>query len=363
MKILNIGSIAFDSIKTPFGQAKKTLGGSATYFSLAASFFAQPAIVAVVGEDFNNAHEKVFQNRKIDLSGLEHKKGESFFWSGKYNFDLNTRKTLKLKLNVFADFQPKLLPHHCQSQYVFLGNIHPKLQMQVLKQIKQPRLVGLDTVDFWIERNLGDLKQVLKLVDVFVINDSEARELSKEYNLVKAAKKILGMMVPPPPRPGGSTPPMLGGDGPKSPPILGGVAAAGGRGGNKILIIKQGEHGLLMFYNSPPARGGVPAGRGGGRDGDDKVSNLKIFNLPGYPLETVFDPTGAGDSFAGGFMGYLASADKLDEHHLKRACVYGSVVASFCVEDFGTKRLEKLTKKEIQNRFAEFKHLTHFEIK
>jgi sugar/nucleoside kinase (ribokinase family) len=348
VKILNIGSIAFDSIKTPFGQAKKTLGGSATYFSLAASFFAQPAIVAVVGEDFNNAHKKVFQNRKVDLSGLEHKKGESFFWSGKYNFDLNTRKTLKLKLNVFADFQPKLLPHHCQSQYVFLGNIHPKLQMQVLKQIKQPRLVGLDTVDFWIERNLGDLKQVLKLVDVFVINDSEARELSREYNLVKAAKKILGMM---------SATPSL------SPSPL----SASGRG--KTLIIKQGEHGLLMFYKASslllsPSEGRVPECIRGGERLNKKFneSNLKIFNLPGYPLETVFDPTGAGDSFAGGFMGYLASADKLDEHHLKRACVYGSVVASFCVEDFGTKRLEKLTKQEIQNRFAEFKRLTHFEI-
>jgi len=304
--LLTVGSVAFDSIKTPFGQAKKTLGGSATYFSLAASFFAQPSIIAVVGQDFQHRHKQILQKRQIDLSGLRVQKGKSFAWTGEYFLDLNTRQTLKLALNVFADFKPQLLLHHRQSPYVFLGNIHPKLQLQVLRQIENSKLVGLDTVDFWIEHNLKELQKVLKLVDVFVINEAEARQLSKERNLRQAAKKIIRMM--------GKT---------KSP----------------ILIIKQGEYGLLMFYHG------------------------EIFNSPGYPLETIFDPTGAGDSFAGGFMGYLAGVDKVDENHLKRACIFGSVIASFCVEDFGTKRLERLTKKEIQNRFAEFKHLTHFEIK
>jgi len=315
-KLLVVGSVAFDSIKTPFGKIDRTLGGSASYFSLAASFFTKPSVIAVVGEDFKNSDRKILQRKNIDLSGLEQQKGKSFFWRGEYNFDLSSRETLELQLNVFSQFKPRLLPHHKQARYVFLGNIHPKLQLEVLKQIKKPTLVGLDTIDFWIEKNLSDLKKVLKLVDVFVINESEARELSQEFNLVKAAKKILGMMS-------------------KHP----------------ILIIKQGEHGLLMF-SSPPQSMGRGRGRG-----------LNIFNLPGFPLEKVFDPTGAGDSFAGGFMGYLASVDDVSDAHLKRACVYGSVVASFCVENFGTKSLEKLTRANINHRFQQFKHLTHFEIK
>lgn len=303
MKILSVGSVAFDSIKTPFGEAKNLLGGSATYFSLAARFFATPAIVAVVGQDFTDEHRQIFTKNDIDVSGLVKLPGKTFAWGGEYGFDLNTRQTLFTHLNVFENFKPQLHEEHQNAPFVFLGNIQPNLQKLVLNQIKHPKLVGLDTMNLWIQNTPTELAEVLKLIDVLVINDSEARQLSQEHNLAKAAKKIRLMMRP-----------------------------------QAVLVIKQGEHGLLMFYNNT------------------------IFNLPGYLLEDVFDPTGAGDSFAGGFMGYLAQAGEITEANLKRACVFGSVVASFCVEDFGTKRLETLTKQDIDQRFAQFKQLTYFEL-
>lgn len=298
-----VGSVAYDSIKTPFGKIDKALGGSATYFSLASSLFAPTQVVAVVGNDFKDLD--VFKKRKIDISGIKKAKGKTFHWSGKYHFDLNTRDTLKTELGVFAGFKPKLDEHHKKSEYVFLGNIQPKLQLEVLKQINNPKLVGLDTMNLWIQTARRDLLAVMKNIDLLVINDGEARQLSKEHNLLKAARKILKLM---------------------------------GNQKSDVLVIKQGEHGLLMFHRG------------------------YIFNLPGYPLEDVIDPTGAGDSFAGGLIGYLAKTDDVSLTNLKKAAVAGSVVASFCVEKMGTKRLQNLTVGEIKKRSAEFKKLTHFEV-
>jgi sugar/nucleoside kinase (ribokinase family) len=319
--LLIVGSVAFDSIETPFGKIKKTLGGSAGYFSLAASFFARPSVVAVVGKDFTAVHGLVLKKKNIDISGLEQKAGKTFSWGGKYSFDLNNRETLFTHLNVFESFKPKLSADHKTAKYVFLGNIHPTLQLDVLSQVKKPKLVGLDTMNLWIKKTPKELAKILRLVDVFVINDSEARQLSGEHNLVKGAKGIMGMMSP-------TTPPSDALGHPSS-----------GRRGSPTLIIKQGEYGLLMF-------------RGGG-----------IFHLPGYPLEDVTDPTGAGDSFAGGFMGYLCregSRPFPTWGSLKRACVAGSVMASFCCEQLGTKRLQNLSPRDIAKRFAEFKKLTNF---
>src|SRR3989344_4770643 len=300
-QILVVGSVAFDSITTPFGKADNTLGGSATYFSLASSLFAPTSIVGVVGNDFRDFD--IYRKHRIDISGMEKQKGETFYWAGRYHYDLNTRDTLKLKLGVFKNFQPKLSELHKQSKFVFLANIQPHLQLQVLKQIKRPKLVGLDTATEWINQTKPALLRVLKLVDVVVINDGEARELSKENNLIKASKKILKMM-----------------------------------GGQKsdTLIIKQGEHGLLLFHQS------------------------SIFNLPGYPLENVIDPTGAGDSFAGALMGYLARTGDLSPANLKKACAVASTVASFCVENFGTKRLQSIRLSDVNQRLAEYKKLINF---
>jgi len=303
MDILVVGSVAFDTIETPFGKIDDALGGSATYFSLGASHFSKAGIVAVVGQDFTEDHRKILQDKKVDLSGLEQLPGKSFRWGGRYGFDMNTRETLFTHLNVFENFKPKLLPHHLDKEFVFLGNIHPSLQTRVLKQIKKPKLIGLDTTNMWIEQTRGQLLDVLKLVDVFIINDAESRELSGEHNLLKAAKKILEMMQ-------------------KASPTL---------------VIKQGEHGLLMF------------GQG------------QYFNLPGYPLEDVLDPTGAGDTFAGGFMGYLAKCGDLSWDNFKKAAVFGSVTASFCVEKMGTQRLQEISLDDIKKRYAEFQKLTHFE--
>jgi sugar/nucleoside kinase (ribokinase family) len=303
MSILIVGSVAFDSIETPFGKVADALGGSATYFSLAAGNFTKPSVVAVVGQDFTQNHRRVLEKKNVDLSGLEQTSGQSFRWGGKYGFDLNNRETLFTHLNVFENFRPKLLPHHLDKQYVFLGNIHPALQLQVLKQIKKPKVVGLDTMNLWIKQTRDQLLEVLKLVDIFIINDAESRELTGEHNLLKAAKKILGLM----------------------------------QKTDSTLIIKQGEHGLMMFKQD------------------------KCFNLPGFPLEDVLDPTGAGDTFAGGFMGYLAQSDDLSWDNFKKAAVFGSAVASFCVEKMGTDRLQEISLADINARFAEFKHLTHFE--
>jgi sugar/nucleoside kinase (ribokinase family) len=331
MSLLIVGSVAFDSIQTPFGKINKTLGGSASYFSLAASFFERPSVMAVVGGDFTHKHRLILERKGVDLSGLQTAKGKSFHWGGKYSFDLNNRDTLFTHLNVFEHFKPKLSAHHKTASHVFLGNIHPKLQLEVLRQIKKPKLVGLDTMNFWIEKTHKDLAKVLKLADIFVINDSEARELSKEHNLMKAAGKIIGMMKITPPRP----------------------SPHKGRG-TATLIIKRGEYGLLMFRrsDSPPFKGGV---RGGYNN------RMQIFHLPGFPLEDVIDPTGAGDSFAGGFMGYLSKTGDHSWQNLKRACVAGSVLASFSVEKLGTQRLQELAQSDINRRFKEFKKLTHFE--
>ena len=312
-QILVVGSVAFDSITTPFGKADNTLGGSATYFSLASSLFAPTSIVGVVGNDFRDFD--IYRKHRIDISGMEKQKGETFYWAGKYHYDLNIRDTLKLKLGVFENFQPKLSERHKQAEMVFLANIQPHLQLQVLKQIKRPKLVGLDTATEWINRSKPALLRVLKLVDIFVINDSEARQLSKEHNLLKAAKKILFLMNQPDTftRPRKSV-----------------------RNKHQIVIIKQGEHGLLLFHQS------------------------SIFNLPGYPLEDVIDPTGAGDSFAGALMGYLAKTGDLSPANLKKACAVASTVASFCVENFGTKRLQSIRLSDVNQRLAEYKKLINF---
>lgn len=299
--LLVVGSVAYDSLETPFGKVNKTLGGSGSYFSLAASYFLSPQLVGVVGSDFKPADFKTLRQHKIDISGVAQEKGKTFHWAGKYNFDLSARETLKTELGVFAGFNPQLSNEAKKAQYVFLGNIHPKLQANVFLQAKGARFVGLDTMNYWIEKALADLKKVLKLVNILIINDGEARELTKEHNLLKAAAKIRNLMKP---------------------------AAS--------LIIKQGEHGLLLF------------------------GRAMIFHLPGYPLEDVIDPTGAGDSFAGGFMGYLAKSADLSWPNLKKACVAGSVMASFCCERLGTKGLLNLTDKKIAQRIKAFEGLTRF---
>ncbi len=302
--VLIVGSIAYDTIKTPFGEIDNALGGSGTYFSLTSSLFSKTQIVGVVGEDFKKADEQLLLSHGVDISGIEHQAGKTFRWGGEYSFDLNNRTTLFTELNVLENFDPKLSENHKQAEYVFLGNTHPSVQKKVLEQMTQAKFIGLDTMNFWIEKTPNELKEVLKLTDCLIINDSEAREFSKEHNLVKAAKKIMGAM---------------------------------GEKESKTLIIKRGEYGLLMFNKN------------------------EIFHLPGYPLEDVVDPTGAGDSFAGGFMGFLAKTQDSTFENLKRACVYGSVTASFCCEKLGTNRLQEITAADINQRFKEFKQLTQFE--
>ena len=302
-ELLVIGSVAFDDIETPFGKSKKTLGGSATYISLAASHFTQPRMVAVVGEDFKAEHCDILQKRKVDLLGLEMAKGKTFAWGGKYHFDLNTRDTLFTHLNVFEHFSPKLSPVHQTAKYAFLGNTHPAQQIKILKQLKQPKFVGLDTMNYWIEKTPKDLARALQLVDALIINDSEARELSQEHNLLKAAKKITQRMQ---------------------------------ASKKRVLVIKRGEYGLLLF------------------------AQTKIFHLPGFPLEDVVDPTGAGDSFAGGFMGHLAATQDFSWTNLKKAAVAGSALASFCVQAFGTQALQSLKTQTLHKRIQGFRNLTSF---
>jgi sugar/nucleoside kinase (ribokinase family) len=300
MSILVVGSVAFDSVETPFGKAEKVLGGSASFFSVAASFFVPVSLVGVVGSDFGEKERAAFAGRDIDLAGLEQADGLTFHWGGKYSFDLNSRDTLFTDLNVFESFKPKIPAAYRQSKQVFLGNIDPELQRGVLDQVEKPDLVACDTMNFWISGRLEELKKTLARVDVLLINDAEARQLSGEWNLVKAARAIRGM-------------------------------------GPKTLVLKKGEHGVLMF------------------------SEQGAFAAPAYPLEEVFDPTGAGDTFAGGFLGYLAGAPARDEATLRRAVVMGSTLASFCVEAFSLDRLLRLTRAEIDERFRLFKRLTHFE--
>jgi sugar/nucleoside kinase (ribokinase family) len=300
--ILAVGSVAFDSIKNPFGEATRVVGGSATYFSVAASFFTQVRLVAVVGDDFGDHGDRVFKGRAIDLEGLQKLPGETFRWKGEYGFDMNSRETIYTKLNVFEQFQPVIPEAYKNSPYVFLGNIHPSLQLEVLDQVREPKLVAADTMNFWIEGTPDELRKVLRRIDVLIINDSEARELSGEANLVKAARALKAM-------------------------------------GPCTVVIKRGENGVLTTCSG--------------------IS--EFFAAPAMPLEEVFDPTGAGDTFAGGFMGSLAASGKLDDAALARAIIYGQTVASFSVEEFSLDRLLRLTQGEIKERFGHFKRLTHFD--
>ena len=308
MSILVVGSVAYDTVETPFGKAERVLGGSASFFALAASFFVPVNLVGVVGEDFGEAEIAKLRRRDIDLEGLERAPGKTFHWQGKYSFDLNARETICTELNAFETFKPKIPARYRRSDHVFLGNIDPVLQRDVLDQVERPRLVACDTMNFWIEGKPEELRKTLSRVDVLLINDAEARQLSGEWNVVKAARKIRAM-------------------------------------GPRILVLKKGEHGVLMFT-----------------EGDS-------FAAPAYPLEEVFDPTGAGDTFAGGFLGYLAAqtggAREGDGRDLgaalRRAVIMGSTLASFCVEAFSLDRLVRLTRAEIDDRFRLFKQLTHFE--
>ncbi len=303
-KVVVVGTVAFDAIKTPFGQTDKIIGGAATYISLAASYFTKELnIVSVVGDDFPREVIEDMHKRGINTDGLEIRPNEkSFFWSGSYHLDMNTRDTLATELNVLASFKPVVPEHARNADYVMLGNLMPQVQMSVLSQMtKRPKLVVMDTMNFWMETARPELDQLLKMVDVLTINDSEARELSNEYSLVKAAKKILTM-------------------------------------GPKFLIIKKGEHGALLFHGK------------------------QVFFAPALPLEDVFDPTGAGDSFAGGFIGHIAQTDDTGFDNMKRAIIYGSAIASFTVEKFGTERLISLTKEEIDERIQEFVDLVQFDI-
>lgn len=302
MSLLVVGSVAFDAIETPFGKVERTLGGAASYFALAASQFAPVRVVAIVGDDFTAKDQAVFRGRRIDLSGVEHVRGKTFFWAGRYSQNMNQRTTLATELNVFANFHPTLPPAYRDSAFIFLGNIDPMLQHSVLKQVKaKPKVVGLDTMNYWIERTPAELRETLKHTHILMINDDETRQLTGEHNLLRAAKDVFKM-------------------------------------GPRTLVIKRGEHGALMVH--------------------DKF----LFSVPGFPLEEVHDPTGAGDTFAGGFMGFLAGAGRVNEQTLRRAMVYGSVLGSFAVERFGVERLTHLTRREIQSRAQRFSRLTAFKL-
>ena len=303
-KLLIVGTVAFDAIETPFGKTDKILGGAGTYIGLSASFFnLQSAIVSVVGDDFPQEYLDLLTKRNIDISGLEIVKGgKTFFWSGKYHNDLNSRDTLVTELNTLADFQPKVPQHFQDSDVVMLGNPHPLVQSSVLDQMTvKPKLVVLDTMNFWMDCALPELLDVMKRIDVITINDEEARQLSGEYSLVKAAAKIHTM-------------------------------------GPKYVVIKKGEHGALLFHNK------------------------EVFFAPALPLEEVFDPTGAGDTFAGGFAGFITQSENISFENMKNAIIYASNLASFCVEKFGTERMENLEKEEVVNRLKQFRALTQFDI-
>jgi sugar/nucleoside kinase (ribokinase family) len=306
MSLLTVGSVAFDAIETPFGKTDKIIGGAGTYIALSSSYFTDDQkIVSVVGDDFPNETLEDLKGRGIDIDGIQIKKGEkTFFWSGKYHNDMNSRDTLVTELNVLGDFDPVIPEAYQGVDYLMLGNLAPSVQRQVIERLTtRPKLIAMDTMNFWMDIAWDDLMETIKMVDVLIINDEEARQLSKEYSLVKAAKVIMAM-------------------------------------GPKYLIIKKGEHGALLFNT----------------DGT-------VFFAPALPLEEVFDPTGAGDTFAGGFVGYLAKTDDISFENMKRAVVTGSAMASFCVEKFGTERLENLSQGEIYNRIMEFVDLAHFDIK
>jgi sugar/nucleoside kinase (ribokinase family) len=307
MSIVAVGSIAFDSIATPSGRVENILGGSCTYFSLAASYFTDVRIVAVVGEDFTSEHEQVFRKRRIDTQGIEHAKGQTFRWGGQYIDNLNEAKTDFTELNVFEKFQPRIPQQYRDSKFLFLGNIHPTLQVSVRQEMNGVQLTGGDTMNFWINGTRPELIETLKVINVLLINDTEAKILAAERNLPRAAQKVLAM-------------------------------------GPQALVIKHGEYGATIFF----------------REGAFGIGHHP-FRAPALPIEEVKDPTGAGDSFAGGFMGYLASQEELNREVLKRALFYGGVMGSFAVERFGTERLQQLTREEIDSRFQVFRELTHLE--
>ncbi|MEE9219217.1 MAG: PfkB family carbohydrate kinase [Acidobacteriota bacterium] len=300
MSILVVGSIAYDSVRTPFGEAREVLGGSASYFSVAASFFTTVRLVAAVGEDFRPEDRAILEKREIDLGGLLVEPGLTFRWSGEYGYNLNDAQTLSTQLNVFEHFRPELPKGFRDSEFVFLANIDPDLQRQVLTQVDEPKLVALDTMNYWIESKPDALRRTLGEVDLLMVNDAEARQLTGEANLVKAAQRLFEW-------------------------------------GPSTLVIKRGEYGVLMF------------------------SRESTFAAPAYPLESVLDPTGAGDSFAGGFMGYLANTGNFEEGAIRRAIIMGSVMASFNVEAFSLERLSSLSYRDIEERFRAIKRLTHFE--
>jgi sugar/nucleoside kinase (ribokinase family) len=299
MSVLVVGTVAFDSIETPFGSAERILGGSAAYFALGASLFTPVRLVGVIGQDFPEEHLELFTQRGVDLEGLQREQGDTFHWRGRYHEDVNIRDTLELHLNVLSSFVPQLPDRYRDAEYVFLGNIDPVMQLEVLNQIRQMKLVVCDTMDHWIRESAADLRKVLKRIEMLVINDSEARLLSGYNNIVRAARSILKM-------------------------------------GPKIVLIKRGEYGVLQFSDS------------------------SIFATPAYPLEEVFDPTGAGDSFAGGFLGQIARSGDASQRGIRRAIVYGSVVASFTVEDFGVKRLTTASLDDVEERYQRFVQLTDF---
>lgn len=304
MSLLTVGSVAFDAIETPFGKTDKIVGGAGTYIALAAAFYDNDQnIVSVVGEDFPEEMLEQLRQRNVNLDGLQIKKGEkTFFWSGRYHNDMNSRDTLVTELNVLEHFDPAIPASYQGSDYLMLGNLSPQVQRQVIERLTvRPKLIAMDTMNFWMDIAMDDLRETLKLVDVLIINDEEARQLSGAYSLVTASKIIREM-------------------------------------GPKYLIIKKGEHGALLFHGE------------------------NMFFAPALPLENVFDPTGAGDTFAGGFMGYIASTDDVSFENMKRAIINGSALASFCVEKFGTERLMTITNKDLENRIGEFVSLTNFDL-
>ena len=298
--LLVVGSVAFDSVRTPFGEASNVLGGSATYFSTSASFFTQVDLIAVVGEDFPDEHLEFLSTRGINLEGLERRPGKTFRWRGEYSYQLNEAQTLETHLNVLETFRPKIPKKFTNPTALFLGNIDPELQLDVLNKVTRPTVVALDTMNFWIDSKRDALWKVLEKIDILIINDGEARALGQDPNLVQVAKTILS------------------------------------RGPNTV-IIKRGEYGVLMFHQKG------------------------VFGAPAFPLEVVKDPTGAGDTFAGGFMGYLTATENFSEPGLRQAIIFGSVMASFNVEAFSLDRMKELTREDIDDRFRSFKHLTHFD--
>ena len=302
--LLIVGTVAFDDIETPFGKSDRILGGAATFIGLSASYFnVESGIISVIGGDFPKSYLEIFKERNIDISGLDIKEeGKTFYWKGKYDYNLNDRETLITDLNVLADFNPVVPDKFMDCDFLMLGNLHPDVQMSVIEQIpERPKLVVLDTMNFWMDNTLDKLMKVIEKVDVITINDEEARQLSGEYSLLKAAEKIHKM-------------------------------------GPKYVVIKKGEHGALLFNNG------------------------EVFFAPALPLEEVFDPTGAGDTFAGGFIGYLASTHDISFDNMKRAVIYGSNFASFCVEKFGVERMLALSREDVRRRLRQFKQLTQFEI-